>query len=733
MRNLKNGILKFCHNCSIKVLLIGVILSLITALVVEEDVHKKIDYEHVAQFNRTSDLVSLSLEQFTHPLQGIGALYAAFDTKLDTKKFKKYSNARGDYANFPGALGFGFIRRIAKENVTEFVKSKRQLNKNFNLKRFNHETFHIQGDLFVIEMIEPEAPNKNALGLVISDESLRREAAILAMKSGQPTLTSSIYLVQTDRKGPGFLLYLPVYEGGVTPTSESERIKKLVGWAYAPIVAGSLVEFATKQVSNKLRFRIYESDDSGNLSPIYLSPAITEANPFELQWQTEFKIGGRKWLLQGDAEQHESYLMDHAEVSLTFAIGLALTFLISIAVKRKKIESQIKDQALSQARIETKEALERVEFEKEFLQMVINNLPMLISYWDRDLINRLGNNKYSDFLGKFPGDYVGMHMKEIVSPGFWDFTQNVIQRVLGGEFVEFEREIPTANGNTKPSLFKYLPHIHQDQVVGFFTIVVDISHVKMLEKANLETQAKLIARSKFSMLGEMASSMAHEINNPLAIVSGRVQLMGHHISKLPIPPSDQMKLQNNIGTIQTTIIRISNLIWGLRTFSKDADELPKEAVGLQSLLDDVLNLCRMRLEDHGIDFSCEGPLHLQVTCNRVQISQAVMSLVSNSIEAMEGLSKKWIKIQVEAEVASLKIKFIDAGAGIRPEVADQMMRPFYTTKELGKGPGLGLSICKGIIEQHGGEFYYDRQAPNTTFVIEVPFQMPQSSTHDRVA
>ena len=97
-----------------------------------------------------------------------------------------------------------------------------------------------------------------------------------------------------------------------------------------------------------------------------------------------------------------------------------------------------------------------------------------------------------------------------------------------------------------------------------------------------------------------------------------------------------------------------------------------------------------------------------------------MNLIGNSVDAVAGLSKKWITIEYKQMEKSCILYFTDSGEGIKPEVASKMMNPFFSTKEVGKGTGLGLSISMGIIESHGGRLFYEKRNGNTCFVVEIP-------------
>jgi len=229
----------------------------------------------------------------------------------------------------------------------------------------------------------------------------------------------------------------------------------------------------------------------------------------------------------------------------------------------------------------------------------------------------------------------------------------------------------------------------------------------------------LSQQSRMSALGEMASGIAHEINNPLAVMVAKAGQLKEYLTDGPV---DVQKFSDELGKIETTGFRISKIIKGLSQFSRNSESDPMEMMPLQQIFDDTLELCKEKIKNSGIDLRVriEGPT--LILCRPSQISQVLLNLLNNGIDALEGHDSKWIELAVTegANGETLMITVTDGGLGIPPAVADKIMQPFFSTKEVGKGTGLGLSISKGIVEAHGGKFYYDPSAKHTRFVIELP-------------
>ncbi|MGZ3686687.1 MAG: sensor histidine kinase, partial [Bdellovibrionota bacterium] len=235
-------------------------------------------------------------------------------------------------------------------------------------------------------------------------------------------------------------------------------------------------------------------------------------------------------------------------------------------------------------------------------------------------------------------------------------------------------------------------------------------------------QSKLVQSSKMSSLGEMASGIAHEINNPLSIISVRVDQLANAAESGTIANAEIVESSRKI---QATVQRIANIIRGLRTFSRHAEGDPFLTSDLRGITEDVLEVCRERFRSRRILMHVYLSPELKVECRPAQIAQVLLNLLGNAYDAVENLPERWIRVAAGEAEEHIEIEIIDSGKGIAPAVSARLMEPFFTTKEVGRGTGLGLSISKGIVEQHQGTLSYDAASPNTRFVIRLPKKITQ--------
>lgn len=236
--------------------------------------------------------------------------------------------------------------------------------------------------------------------------------------------------------------------------------------------------------------------------------------------------------------------------------------------------------------------------------------------------------------------------------------------------------------------------------------------------SDLEEQRKLVVqKAKLTSLGEMAGGVAHEINNPLAIISGKIALLIKTIEK---GQYEAEEFKNSLQKISQTTDRIAKIVRSLKTFSRTNEHDPFVATSLRDIIDQTLEICQEKFKNTPVSLKVHDIPDVKINCRESQIVQVLLNLLGNALDAVEKLDEKWIEISViKTSEDSIVIRVTDSGQGISENIASNIMQPFFTTKDVGKGTGLGLSISKGIIDDHNGKLYLDKNSPNTCFVIEM--------------
>ena len=238
-----------------------------------------------------------------------------------------------------------------------------------------------------------------------------------------------------------------------------------------------------------------------------------------------------------------------------------------------------------------------------------------------------------------------------------------------------------------------------------------------------ELEAQILQASKMAALGEMAAGVAHEINNPLAILTMTLEQMNVATNAANTQSPDLKKF---ISRMQKTSERIDGIVKGLKTFARDGADQPKTIANIHQLIEETLLLCKEKFSTHGVKLTVEKddiPNDLCLPCNSIQITQVLINLLNNAFDAIQGFEEKWIRLCLEVDTENLNIIVTDCGHGIPKEIINKIMEPFFTTKKLGCGTGLGLSISRGIVAAHQGHFFANENCKNTQFILRLPLRI----------
>jgi two-component system NtrC family sensor kinase len=254
--------------------------------------------------------------------------------------------------------------------------------------------------------------------------------------------------------------------------------------------------------------------------------------------------------------------------------------------------------------------------------------------------------------------------------------------------------------------------------------------VRRVARADSEKQLmskKVIEASKLASVGELAAGIAHEINNPVAIMVEEAGWMGDLMEDVVFDKNeDRSEFERSIKQIQTQGKRCKEITHKLLSFARQTDSTVQD-VDIKTVIEEMVALSSQRTKYSLVQIRTEVEQNLpSIRASISELQQVFFNLINNAIDAMENQGGT-LTISCKQQNSFIVIKISDTGKGIPEANLDRIFDPFFTTKPVGKGTGLGLSICYGIIEKMGGKIdVQSKVGSGTTFLIYLPLQSKAS-------
>jgi len=331
------------------------------------------------------------------------------------------------------------------------------------------------------------------------------------------------------------------------------------------------------------------------------------------------------------------------------------------------------------------------------------------------------------------GQFYRVSLEELRSRSIFDLTalerENVLSwfkkiEMAGRDQSEFRHRLSSQEVRDVEIYSMWLSQRGRNVV---FAIVFDISERKRIEAERIQFQAQLFHSEKLASIGTLAAGVGHEINNPLTIIRGLVEVLKSRLEGKGT--SDEIgKLLNKQ---ELAVERIARIVSGLRTFAR-SDTSHFEQVNLHVIIGETLALIEQIYKKAGIEVVLKlNSVKPYFQGNHGKLQQVIMNLISNAKDALDGKEgRRMIELISSDSDDSIFFEIRDNGAGIPADKLGKVFDPFFTTKPPGQGTGLGLPICRSIVESFGGKIIVESaQGVGTSFIIELPRQkrLPQNT------
>ncbi len=552
-------------------------------------------------------------------------------------------------------------------------------------------------------------------------------------------LTNQPY--RLDKAGIEFNIITPLtygidFYGDTIITSETElknhperaeafRQASIKGWEYAMAHPDELIELIMTQykASQYPKNRDSLADEAQKMEKLILPKLVQVGHMNPGRWEhiaqtyADLEIIDPHYSLEGFIYKPEAakFQWDHWSVKLALGIAsgtIALSLLLLFFNQRLRWEIDQRKQ--------TEKSLRHSEAK---INLITDSIPALIAYIRKDLRYEYVNLQYAQVFNLTPEEIQGELIQEILGEQRYQKVQPHIEKVLAGQPERFMVSLPTQNQEIRHMDSMYVPHVVDDTIVGFFALIIDITERIEFQHELKQTQAKLVQSAKLASIGELATGIAHELNQPLMFIRTPAQLEIRE-------GFDKFNSQSAFATLKEIIgatDRMMKIIDHLRVFSRQAKDDPFVPVHIEDVIENSFVLLKQQLQDRNIrvekNYQADLP---SILGNPNQLEQVFLNMLTNARDALKDQEDAKITITTQKNEKRVIIAFEDNGTGIARNQKEKIFDPFFTTKEPGEGTGLGLSICHGIIQEHQGTIEVSSttgagQAANgTTMLISLP-------------
>jgi two-component system sensor histidine kinase DctS len=434
--------------------------------------------------------------------------------------------------------------------------------------------------------------------------------------------------------------------------------------------------------------------------------------------QQVLDLPGTSLVLRLDSWRGAPDLFPNVLTALVAAMSLALLTVLLLLAKDLRLRLKAE-----------RELADALAFRKAMEDSLVTGLRA------RDLQGRVTyvNPAFCQMLGLSESELLGQGLPAAYwPPEFVDEYQKRQQIRLAGNVPPregFESVFMRKDGSRFPVLLIEAPLINaQGEQTGWMSACLDISEQRRVEELSRTSQERLGATARLATVGEMASLLSHELNQPLAAISGyaagSINLLSDPgtLAQAGVAADLRVAMQR----IAEQAERAGRVIKSVHNFVRRRDQL-RQMVSPQVLLDAILPLVNLQARKLGVQVQTDLAADLpELLCDATMVEQVLLNLARNAMQAMDQphIEQRELLIRVRQLKNSgartwLEFSVADLGDGISEAVRQQLFTPFFTTKA--EGMGLGLSLCRTVVEQHGGALLFEaRQPRGTRFIFTLP-------------
>ncbi len=619
-------------------------------------------------------------------------------------------------------------------------------------------------EYYPVWFVEPETSNISALGFDMGSDPQRREALQQAGDTGAQVATGPLSLLEEGDDPTGFLVFDPVYHKDRPLETEADRRAALEGYVVgvfrfrdtvaATLPADSPAEFRLHIVdpaAGPQRRVIYETAEEGGSAPTPETASILRTTH---DWSDRLTVAGREWEVNFEptAAFFAGQSNTHAWLILTGGLaftGLLGTFLLILAARAAQVEELVADRtrelstanqelaqeithrkrfesALSQAHEELERRVEErtaelTVSEARYLDLYDNAPDMFVSVDVATQRVTECNKTFLTVTGYAKAEVVGRLVYDLYHPDCLEQARQSFRLFMTmGRTDDLELLLLRADGEVVHVSMNVSAVRNADGKLLYSRAVLrDITAKKQAEARIRDQEIKLAHVSRLSMMGEMATGLAHEINQPLAAIAAYAEGAALRMRRGKLDPQ---RLAQIVDRISADAHRAGEVIRRLRKFVRKR-EPDRTEIDLNELIVDVIQFVAADVRHRRVKIDFDAAENLpRVQADPVEIQQVLLNLIRNGCDAMQQTAPRDRRLLVRTrggEEEAVDVEVADRGQGLSESMEDQVFEAFFSSKD--DGLGMGLAISRSIIESHGGRIWV---TPNLDGGVTFHFSLP---------
>ncbi len=585
---------------------------------------------------------------------------------------------------------------------------------------------------FPITFIAPLATFGPIRGFDLGSDPLRLAVIQQAAVSGRPTASAPVHLVQDQSGLPAVLTVAPVYRQDMplaTADQRQQALKGMVTSAFDPNTRFAEIRHGLRPTH--IEYFVFDQETSPDGAKDQLiawsTPGLKEQpdlhlDPDQLRQglyvERTFEFAGRQRLMIVRPDPNAALMSINWDGWLMTVFSFVLAGMLLYFQGRREVQEK---------RLQVSDAVRHEE--TEFIKQLLEQLPIGVAMrtLQGDYID--ANPAFLELLGRSRDQVLNLNNKQVTPPEFRAAdTAQMLTLHTTGSYGPYEKEYVRPDGSRVPVQVRGRRVEFNGRTI-LLSVAEDIS-------ARRKSEFQLAQSQKMDAIGQLTGGLAHDFNNMLGVIIGNLDLLNDQLG-------DNEPVQANLNTALTAALRGADLTRALLAVAR-TQAINSEPVDLNSRLQELLPLVQhtagnaieviLILEDHPV-----------VEVDPGGLASTVLNLVLNARDAMPGgghltLTTKRHTIHADEVGTALKpgpyaeLSVSDTGNGMSPEILARALDPFFTTKERGRGTGLGLSMAHGFVKQCGGDLtIYSEPGYGTTLRLMLPITAQSSGTVPRTA